>query len=91
MEGDRYFQLDYDEVYFIFDKFKLTREIDEDSPFEDFSDAMEGEEIVELLNQLTTDLQNLEDAVHNFFIENRDKLSEELIQTAHLELGVEFE
>ena len=61
-------------------------------------DSIEAEAIVKRLNelydeneQLKQTSQDYEDIVYNWFINNWDKLSDEMKQSAHLEVGIDIE
>lgn len=47
---ERFFQLDYDEVYYIFDNEKLTHSIDTEA-FSSYDESLSGEEVVDTLNK----------------------------------------
>lgn len=56
---ERFYLLDFDEIGYIFDKSTTTKQIDENSPFSDFNEALTPEETVRMLNRLYKENEKL--------------------------------
>lgn len=75
MTEKRYFQKEYDELYYIFDSTKISEEevdIESEYGYNVFSNAMQGNEVVDRLNEQEEQIKELE-IENKWFIKTSEK------------------
>lgn len=82
MTSKRFFQLDFDEVYYIFDNEQIPKDkvIDNEYGFDDFSYSMTGDEVINTLNNQQDELDKKEKIIEakSILLKHQVSLSENL-------------